>query len=133
VVHVGETAVAKRSIGNGGWVQGNALDLHEDFELAVLNAAGMGKHSWPTIGPNLNNFRLTDASGTALHNHPRQVSGPGKRPEIERGPLRDILLGSLHLVLMQGVVSWNLSSYPFRRVVLRPFGSAFPEHKNFSL
>jgi 2-polyprenyl-6-methoxyphenol hydroxylase-like FAD-dependent oxidoreductase len=48
-------------------------------------------------------LRLTDAYGAILHDHPRRMSGAGKRPEIERGPLRDLLLDSLR----PGTVEWN--------------------------
>ena len=50
---------------------------------------------WANHRPDLNRLRLTDARGMILHEHSRQMSGAGQRPEIERGPLRDILLNSL--------------------------------------
>jgi 2-polyprenyl-6-methoxyphenol hydroxylase-like FAD-dependent oxidoreductase len=48
-------------------------------------------------------LRLTDAYGAILHDHPRRMSGAGKRPEIERGPLRDLLLDSLQ----PSTVEWD--------------------------
>ena len=48
-------------------------------------------------------FALPIAYGTILHDHPRRMSGAGKRPEIERGPLRDLLLDSLR----PGTVEWD--------------------------
>ena len=76
-------------------VQGSALDLHEDSGLAALEAAGLTDAFWANHRPDLDRLRLTDANGTVLHDHIRRMSGPGQRPQIERGPLRDLLLDSL--------------------------------------
>jgi len=76
-------------------VQGSALDLHEESGLAALEAAGLMEAFWVNHRPDLDRLRLTDARGTVLHDHARRMSGAGKRPEIERGPLRDLLLDSL--------------------------------------
>ena len=84
-------------------VQGSALDLHEDSGLAALGAAGLLDAFWVNHRPDLDRLRLTDASGRVLHDHPRRMSGAGKRPEIERGPLRDLLLDSLR----PGTVQWD--------------------------
>ncbi len=58
---------------------------------------------WANHRPDLNRLRITDARGTILHEHSRRMSGAGQRPEIERGPLRDILLDSLE----PGTVQWD--------------------------
>jgi 2-polyprenyl-6-methoxyphenol hydroxylase-like FAD-dependent oxidoreductase len=84
-------------------VQGSALDLHEDSGLAALEAAGLIDVFWVNHRPDLDRLRLTDAYGAILHDHPRQMSGAGQRPEIERGPLRDLLLDSLQ----PGTVEWD--------------------------
>ena len=84
-------------------VQGSALDLHEDSGLAALEAAGLMDAFWANHRPDLDRLRLTDAMGKVLHDHSRQMSGAGKRPEIERGPLRDLLLDSLQ----PGTVQWD--------------------------
>jgi 2-polyprenyl-6-methoxyphenol hydroxylase-like FAD-dependent oxidoreductase len=84
-------------------VQGSALDLHEHSGLAALEAAGLTDAFWANHRPDLDSLRLTDANGTVLHDHRRQMAGDGKRPEIERGPLRDILLDSLQ----PGTVHWD--------------------------
>ena len=98
-----QVAVYERDQSRSARVQGSALDLHEDSGLAALEAAGLMDAFWANHRPDLDRLRLTDAQGKILHDHPRQVSGAGKRPEIERGPLRDLLLDSLE----PGTVEWD--------------------------
>ena len=98
-----QVAVYERDQSRTARVQGSALDLHEDSGLAALNAAGLMDAFWANHRPDLDRLRLTDAHGRVLHDHPRQTSGAGKRPEIERGPLRDLLLDSLQ----PGTVAWD--------------------------
>src|SRR5271163_2741874 len=98
-----EIAVYERDQSRKARVQGSALDLHEDSGLAALEAAGLMDAFWVNHRPDLDSLRLTDSNGTVLHDHVRRISGPGKRPEIERGPLRDLLLDSLQ----PGTVQWD--------------------------
>src|ERR1700761_8878291 len=98
-----EVSVYERDQSRSARVQGSALDLHEDSGLAALEAAGLIDAFWINHRPDLDRLRLTDAYGTILHDHPRRMSGAGKRPEIERGPLRDLLLDSLQ----PGTVQWD--------------------------
>ncbi len=98
-----QVSVYERDQNRSARVQGSALDLHEDSGLAALEAAGLIDAFWRNYRPDLDRLRLTDAHGAILHDHSRQISGAGKRPEIERGPLRDLLLDSLR----PGTVEWN--------------------------
>ncbi|MDW5266404.1 MULTISPECIES: NAD(P)/FAD-dependent oxidoreductase [Acidobacteriaceae] len=98
-----DVAVYERDHSREARVQGSALDLHEDSGLAALEAAGLIDAFWANHRPDLDRLRLTDQNGTILHDHPRTMSGAGKRPEIERGPLREILLDSLR----PGTVHWD--------------------------
>lgn len=98
-----EISVYERDLSRSARVQGSALDLHEDSGLAALEAAGLMDEFWANYRPDLDRLRLADAKGTILHDHSRRMSGPGKRPEIERGPLRDLLLDSLQ----PGTVQWD--------------------------
>jgi 2-polyprenyl-6-methoxyphenol hydroxylase-like FAD-dependent oxidoreductase len=104
--------VYERDTSRDARVQGSALDLHEDSGLAALEAAGLTEKFWAKYRPDLHQLRLTDADGNVLHDHARNATGEGKRPEIERGPLRDLLLDSLE----PGTVSWGrkLESAEFR-------------------
>jgi 2-polyprenyl-6-methoxyphenol hydroxylase-like FAD-dependent oxidoreductase len=98
-----QVTVYEREQSRSARVQGSALDLHEGSGLAALEAAGLLDAFWVNHRPDLGRLRLTDAYGRILHDHPRHMSGAGKRPEIERGPLRDILLDSLQ----PGTVEWD--------------------------
>ena len=98
-----QIAVYERDLSRSTRVQGSALDLHEDSGLAALGAAGLRNEFWANHRPDLDRLRLADAKGTILHDHSRRMSGPGRRPEIERGPLRDLLLDSLQ----PGTVHWG--------------------------
>ena len=98
-----QVTVYERDQSRSARVQCSALDLHEDSGLAALEAAGLMEAFWANHRPDLNSLRLTDTDGTVLHEHVRRMSGPGRRPEIERGPLRDLLLNSLR----SGTVQWD--------------------------
>jgi 2-polyprenyl-6-methoxyphenol hydroxylase-like FAD-dependent oxidoreductase len=98
-----DVAVYERDQSRDARVQGSALDLHEDSGLAALEAAGLMDAFWANHRPDLDRLRLTDQYGTVLHDHPRKISGAGQRPEIERGPLREILLDSLR----PNTVQWD--------------------------
>ena len=117
-----DVAVYDRDRSRDARVQGSALDLHEDSGLAALEAACLIDEFWANHRADLNRLRLTDLHGTVLHDHPRAMSGAGQRPEIERGPLRDLLLDSL----ADDTVHWDhkLESADFRddKVVLQ-FGN----------
>lgn len=95
--------VYERDLSRDARVQGSALDLHGGSGLAALDEAGLLDQFWARHRPDLDRLRLTDAQGTVLHDHLRRMTGAGKRPEIERGPLRDILLDSLE----PGTVQWD--------------------------
>ncbi|WP_260706863.1 FAD-dependent oxidoreductase [Edaphobacter flagellatus] len=98
-----QVSVYERDKSRSARVQGSALDLHEDSGLAALEAAGLLDAFWSNYRPDLDRLRLVDAKGTVLHDHARRMTGAGKRPEIERGPLREILLDSLQ----PGTVQWD--------------------------
>ena len=98
-----KVVVYERDQSRSARLQGSALDLHEGSGLAALEAAGLMEAFWANHRSDLDRLRLTDASGTVLHDHARRMSGDGKRPEIERGPLRDLLLDSLEF----GTVQWD--------------------------
>src|SRR5579871_3561977 len=74
-------SVYERDQSRSARLQGSALDLHEDSGLVALEAAGLIDAFWINHRPDLDRLRLTDAHGRILHDHPRRMSGAGKRPE----------------------------------------------------
>jgi 2-polyprenyl-6-methoxyphenol hydroxylase-like FAD-dependent oxidoreductase len=111
--------VFERDQSRSARVQGSALDLHEGSGLAALEAAGLMDAFWANHRPDLDRLRLTDASGTVLHDHARHMTGIGKRPEIERGPLRDLLLDSLQPGTLQWDFKLESSEMQGEQVLLR--------------
>lgn len=98
-----DVSVYERDESRSARVQGSALDLHEDSGLAALDEAGLMDAFWANHRPDLDRLRLTDQNGTVLYEHQRVMTGVGRRPEIERGPLRDLLLDSLQ----PGTMCWD--------------------------
>src|ERR1700722_6501476 len=113
-----QVSVYERDQSRDARVQGSALDLHEDSGLAALEAAGLMEAFWANHRPDLDSLRLTDSNGTVLHEHVRWMSGPGKRPEIERGPLRDLLLDSLQRDTVQWDCKLEYSEFQGEQVLL---------------
>jgi 2-polyprenyl-6-methoxyphenol hydroxylase-like FAD-dependent oxidoreductase len=114
-----QVVVYERDQSRSARVQGSALDLHEGSGLAALEAAGLMEEFWANHRPDLDRLRLTDACGTVLHDHARRMSGTGKRPEIERGPLRDLLLDSLLCETVEWDCKLESAEMQGERVLLR--------------
>jgi 2-polyprenyl-6-methoxyphenol hydroxylase-like FAD-dependent oxidoreductase len=114
-----QVMVFERDHSRNARVQGSALDLHEGSGLAALVAAGLMDAFWANHRPDLDRLRLTDARGTVLHDHARRMSGAGKRPEIERDPLRDLLLNSLRPETVQWDCKLESAETQDEQVLLR--------------
>jgi 2-polyprenyl-6-methoxyphenol hydroxylase-like FAD-dependent oxidoreductase len=89
-------------------IQGGALDLHEESGLAALEKAGLMKQFKANYRPGADLTRVVDNQATIhydQHGEKLKASFGDKhhRPEIDRGPLRDILLDSLD----PDTVVWN--------------------------
>lgn len=96
-------SVYERDFDRTARVQGSALDLHQDSGLAALDAAGLMDAFWPRVRHELDRLRLTDPAANVLYDFQRGAGSGVHRPEIERGPLRDLLLDSLE----PDTVHWN--------------------------
>jgi len=88
--------------------QGATLDLHDDSGLKALTRAGLLDQFKKHYRPGADKMRITDAHATVLFDDHAQKSedhfGSGHfRPEIDRGPLRDILIESL----APDSIQWN--------------------------
>lgn len=100
--------------------QGATLDLHQESGLQALRIAGLLDEFRKHYRPGADKLRVADAAAN-IHweDHDKKVDDfehPYFRPEIDRGPLRDILIASL----TPGTVVWN-SQY----VSMSPEGSGW--------
>lgn len=103
-----DVTVYERDINRDVRVQGGTLDLHEESGLAALKKAGLLEAFKANFRPGAEKIRVMDEQATMLldgHQEEDNLSFGDKhyRPEIDRGPLRDILLDSLR----PGTVVWN--------------------------
>lgn len=100
--------VYERDHSRHGRVQGATLDLHHESGLAALRAAGLLDAFRAAYRPGADRLRVTDQHATiVLDDHAEaQAATFGDehfRPEIDRGPLRELLLDSLQA----DTVVWN--------------------------
>jgi 2-polyprenyl-6-methoxyphenol hydroxylase-like FAD-dependent oxidoreductase len=118
-----DVKVYERDLHNKVRLQGGALDLHEESGLAALAKAGLMEEFKANFRPGADKTRIVDAEGTLFFDEHAEAEGPDFgdahfRPEIDRGPLRDILLASLkpdtviwgsHISSLESVgESWNI-------------------------
>ncbi|MGI4886586.1 MAG: FAD-dependent oxidoreductase [Janthinobacterium lividum] len=101
-------AVYERDRSRHKRVQGGTLDLHYESGLAALRQAGLLDAFKAHYRPGAEKLRLVDKhAAVVLDEHaasqPGTFGDPSFRPEIDRGPLRDILLDSL----APGTVVWD--------------------------
>ncbi|WP_217198042.1 FAD-dependent oxidoreductase [Streptomyces buecherae] len=82
--------------------QGGTLDLHVDNGQRALRAAGLLDDFFSLARPEGQEMRQLDPSGSLLF-HSVPEAGELLQPEIDRGQLRDLLLGSLE----PGTVRWG--------------------------
>lgn len=89
-------------------VQGSTLDLHDDSGLKALEQAGLMDAFKTHYRPGADLMRVADSQAHVVYDQHQQeyTQAFGEahfRPEIDRGPLRDILIDSLN----HGTVVWN--------------------------
>lgn len=100
-------------------VQGATLDLHEESGLAALEEAGLMGAFNDNYRPGADKLCLADKDANIVWDEKGSEDGGAFRPEIDRGPLRQILLESLkpdtvvwdsHFLSIEKVDgSWKLS------------------------
>ena len=81
--------------------QGGMLDIHEESGQVALRAAGLYEEFLTHVHQGGQATRVLDKD--AVVHLDRPDDGAGGRPEIDRGALRDLLLGSLP----EGAVRWG--------------------------
>jgi 2-polyprenyl-6-methoxyphenol hydroxylase-like FAD-dependent oxidoreductase len=110
--------VYERDVNKDARVQGATLDLHEKSGLLALQKAGLMDAFITNHRPGADRVRIVDAQATILLDDHTDEDKEAARPEIDRGPLREILLDSLqpetvvwnsHLISMEPIASgWLL-------------------------
>ncbi len=88
--------VFERDINRDVRVQGATLDLHQESGLEALRRAGLLDDFYANYRPEAGRLKIVDQHGTIfLDDHQNKTSLVEDRPEIDRGPLRTILLDAL--------------------------------------
>lgn len=91
---VSSVKVYERDINKEARVQGATLDLHEESGLAALREAGLIPAFMANYRPGADRIRILDKDGNIIADE-HTGEKVENRPEIDRGPLRKILLESL--------------------------------------
>lgn len=95
--------VYERDVNKDVRVQGATLDLHEESGLAALRQAGLMAAFEANYRPGADRVRIMDKHAAIILDEHVNARNEFSRPEIDRGPLRKILLDSLHA----DTVCWN--------------------------
>ena len=95
--------VYERDVNKDVRVQGATLDLHEASGLAALREAGLMPAFEANYRPGADRVRIMDKHAAILLDEHVNADNAFSRPEIDRGPLRKILLDSLQA----GTVCWD--------------------------
>lgn len=98
-VHGIETVIYDLDASPAARHQGGMLDMHEESGQMALRVAGLFAEFERSVLPGGDASRVLDKHGALLFDEP----GSGRRPEIDRGTLRDLLLDSLP----EGTVRWG--------------------------
>lgn len=91
--------------------QGGTLDMHGDTGQVALKLAGLLEPFFALSRPEGQDGRMLDKTGKVLHEE-KSAADERFKPEIDRGELRRLLLGSLE----DGVVRWGSSIRSVRPV-----------------
>lgn len=95
--------VYERDPGRNIRVQGATLDLHEESGLEALRRAGLLEAFYAVHRPDAGKLRVLDQWGVIHLDDHADENAREERPEIDRGPLRDLLLDALQ----PGTVVWD--------------------------
>lgn len=99
--HGVETAVFDLDASPAARTQGGMLDIHEESGQAALRAAGLYEEFLTHVHAGGQAVRVLDQDARVRYE--AVDDGTGGRPEIDRGDLRGLLLGSLP----EGVIRWG--------------------------
>jgi 2-polyprenyl-6-methoxyphenol hydroxylase-like FAD-dependent oxidoreductase len=90
-----DVTVYERDFNRNVRVQGATLDLHDESGLKALRAAGLIDAFKANYRPGADRLRLVDKDANILIDEAFNEEENFSRPEIDRGPLRKILLDAL--------------------------------------
>jgi len=110
--------VYERDCSRDARAQGATLDLHEESGLAALQEAGLVDEFRARYRPGAEKLRVMDKHAHILRDEQEHPAEEISRPEIDRGPLQNLLLDSL----LPGTVVWDC-----------PFSSLSPENGSWRI
>lgn len=95
-----QVKVYERDLNRNQRIQGGTLDLHAESALAALEKAGLIEEFKATYRPGNDRIRVLNEEGKIFFDeHEKEITrdfgDEHFRPEIDRGPLRNLLLDSL--------------------------------------
>jgi 2-polyprenyl-6-methoxyphenol hydroxylase-like FAD-dependent oxidoreductase len=91
-----DVKVYERDLNRDVRVQGSTLDLHDGTGLEAMKRAGLMDEFYANYRPHASRMRIVDeALNIKFEDHNSEKTVAENRPEIDRAPLRDILLNSL--------------------------------------
>jgi 2-polyprenyl-6-methoxyphenol hydroxylase-like FAD-dependent oxidoreductase len=95
--------VYERDIHKDARMKGATLDLHEESGLKALQEAGLMDAFMANYRPGADHMRVMDKNANIVFEDRPKTAAEIIRPEIDRGPLQQILLDSLE----RGTVVWG--------------------------
>lgn len=102
-LHGADVNVYERDAHKEARAKGATLDLHEESGLLALQEAGLMDAFRANYRPGADKLRIVDKTATIVFDDSAHATDETARPEIDRGPLQNILLDSLQ----PGTVVWN--------------------------
>ncbi len=102
-MHGANVTVLERDSSRESRNQGATLDLHDESGLAALRAADLMDAFREKYRPGADSLLIMDREAHVLHADASSRGLTTERPEIDRGPLRDLLIDSLQ----PGTVLWD--------------------------
>jgi 2-polyprenyl-6-methoxyphenol hydroxylase-like FAD-dependent oxidoreductase len=98
-----DVKVYERDINKDARVQGATLDLHEESGLLAIREAGLMEAFKANYRPGAEKLCIMDKHANIVFQEHAKEGEDISRPEIDRGPLQQILLDSLQ----PGTVEWD--------------------------
>lgn len=98
-----DVTVYERDVNKDARAKGATLDLHDDSGLKALRVAGLMDAFMANYRPGADKMSIIDKHANVIMEDDVSKEGEHARPEIDRGPLQEILLNSLQ----PDTVKWN--------------------------